>query len=46
MQGGAKAGLQLRVHETKFILVLLFVNYCIGLAEKFVCFPYDGSSSA
>ena len=26
---GEKVGLQLRVCETQFILVLLFINYCI-----------------
>ena len=29
VQGGAKGDLQLRVHETQFILVLLFFNYHI-----------------
>ena len=29
VQGGAKAGLQLWVRETQFILVFLFINYCV-----------------
>ena len=29
IQDGAQVGLQLWVHETEFILVLLFINYCI-----------------
>ena len=27
--GGAKVGLQLCVGETEFILIFLFINYCI-----------------
>ena len=29
IQGGATVGLQLWVHKTEFVLVLLFINYCI-----------------
>ena len=29
IQEGAKVGLQLRVHEKEFTLVLLFINYYI-----------------
>lgn len=29
VQGGAKAGLQLWLRETEFILVLSFINYCV-----------------
>ena len=28
-QGGAKVGLQLWGQETQFILILLFINYCM-----------------